>query len=67
MDPTQGSRLALPTYFPTVLTQEIHPVECTTVVAMAAMAEGMAEEEMVEVEGVDNDDNNEGHDASILV
>ena len=58
MDPTQGSRLALHTYFPTGRTPEIHLVECTTVVAMAAMAEGVAEEEeMVEVEGVDNDDN----------
>jgi len=52
MDPTQGSRLALPTYFPTGQTPEIHLVECTTVVAMAAMAEGTAEEETVEVEAV---------------
>jgi len=65
MDPTQGSRLALPTYFPTVLTRETHPVECTTV-AMAAMAEGVAEE-MVEVEVVVDNDNNKGHDASMSV
>jgi len=66
MVPTQGSRLALPTYFPTGRTPEIHLVECTTVVAMAAMAEGMAEEEMVEVEVVVDNDNNEGHDASMF-
>jgi len=33
---------------------------------MAAMAEGMAEEEMVEVEVVVDNDNNEGHDASMF-
>jgi len=63
MDPTQGSRLALPTYFPTGQTPEIHLVGCTTVVAMAAMAEGTAEEEeeTVEVEVVVDNDNSDGH------
>ena len=67
MVPTQGSRQALPTYFPMGQTPEIHLVECTTVVAMVAMAEGMAEEEMVEVEGVVDNDFQQGYDVFVFV
>lgn len=64
MHPDQRSLKALPTYFLMELTPKIHPVGCTTV-AMAAMAVEVAE--TVEAEVVDNDNDNEGHDASMFV